>query len=72
MNGIGLLIGVGISIVSVTLLNDLIYDKNGLSMWYYHPTAFFATVLCDLAILIPGIGLRIINISKEIRDVSFM
>lgn len=72
MNGIGLLIGVGLSILSVSLLNEFIYHKDGLSMWYYHPTAFLAALFCDLAILIPGIGLRIRNISKDIKDVNFL
>lgn len=72
MNGAGLVIGTVISMLTVTLLNSFIYHKDGLSMWYYHPTAFTAAILCDLAILIPGIGLRIRNISKEIKDVSFL
>ncbi len=72
MNGIGLMIGVVFSILTVSLLNEFIYHKDGISMAYYHPTAFLATILCELAILIPGIGLRIRNISKEIRDVSFL
>lgn len=72
MNGMGLILGVGISLLAVTLLNEYIYHKDGMSMWYYHPTAFFAVVLCDLAILIPGIGLRIRNISRDIKDVSFL
>lgn len=72
MNGIGLLIGVGLSFLTVSLLNEFLYHKDGLSMWYYHPTAFLAVVFCDLAILIPGIGLRIRNISKEIKEVNFL
>lgn len=72
MNGLGMLLGAGFSFLVVRLLNDLAFSKDGLSMWYYHPMAFMATVFCDLAILIPGIGLRIRRISKEIRDVEYL
>lgn len=72
MNGMGLIIGVGFSILAVSLLNENIYFKDGLSMRYYHPTAFLAAIFCDIAILIPSIGLRIRNISKDIRDVYFL
>lgn len=41
-------------------------------MWYYHPTALIAVVICDLAILIPVIGLRILSISREVKDVDFL
>lgn len=72
MNGIGLIIGTGISILAVTLLNEFIYYKDGLSMWYYHPTALTAVIICDLAIIIPGIGLRIRNISREVENANFL
>jgi ABC-type antimicrobial peptide transport system permease subunit len=72
MNGLGLLLGAGFSFLVIRLLNDLEFSKDGLSMWYVHPMAIMATVFCDLAILIPGIGLRIRRISKEIKDVDFL
>jgi ABC-type antimicrobial peptide transport system permease subunit len=72
MNGMGLLLGAGFSFLVIRLLNDLEFSQNGLSMWYYHPMAMMATVCCDLAILIPGIGLRIRKISKDIKDVDFL
>lgn len=72
INGMGVLLGVVFSLLVIRLLNDLVFYQNGLSMWYYHPMAFIATVVCDLAILIPGIGLRIRKISKDIKDVDFL
>lgn len=72
MNVIGLLIGALICILTVSILNEFVYHKDGLSMWYFHPTAFFATLFCDLAILVPGIGLRIRRTSKEMKEVSFL
>lgn len=72
MNGIGIIMGAGIIFLTVSLLNKFIYYKDGISMWYYHPMAFLAIFLCDLAILIPGIGLRIRSISKETKDLYFL
>jgi ABC-type antimicrobial peptide transport system permease subunit len=72
MNGIGIFVGAGLSMLVVSLLNGWVYHKDGLSMWYYHPTAFLATLLCDLAILIPGIELRIRRISKDIKELNFL
>lgn len=72
MNVIGLILGAVISVLTVTLLNDFIYHKDGLSMWYYHPTALLAVIICDLAILIPVIGLRILSISREVKDLNFL
>ncbi len=72
INGMGVLLGAGISYLVIRLLNELLFAKDGLSMWYFHPMAFLATVVCDLAILIPGIGLRIHKISKDIKDVDFL
>ncbi len=72
INGIGILIGAGISMLVVSLLNEWVYHKDGLSMWYYHPTALMATLCCDLAILLPGIGFRIRRISKEFKELNFL
>jgi hypothetical protein len=72
MNTLGLLLGISFSLLVISLLNEGVYHQDGLSMRYYHPTAFFATIFCDLAILIPGIGLRIHRISKEVREVNFL
>lgn len=72
MNGMGLALGAGVCMLVISLLNEWVYHQDGLSMWYYHPTAFLATLFCDLSIIIPGIGLRIRRISKEIKELTFL
>ncbi len=71
LNGLGLLLGSVISISVVSSLNQFVYSKDGIRMWYYHKTAFIAVVLCNLAILIPGIGLRIHGVRKDVKNALY-
>ena len=65
MNVLALLLGGILSVLAVSFLNEFVYKEDGIYMWYYHSIALHATLLCDAAILIPGIGLRIRMVLKK-------
>lgn len=72
MNGLGIILGIIFSLIVISILNVFVYAKDGLSMSYYNRTALSAVIICDMAIIIPGIGLRIRTISKEVKEPEYL
>lgn len=72
MNGLGIILGIVFSLIVISVLNVFVYAKDGLSMRYYNRIALSAVIICDMAIIIPGIGLRIRTISNEVKEPEYL
>lgn len=65
MDGVGILLGGILTIIIVSLLNQFLFCSQGLVMRYFNATAFYATLFCNVAIILPGILLRFKFIRKS-------
>lgn len=64
MDFISLVIGGGIFFLGLYLFNNLMLYPAGLYLRYFHPTALFGLVLCNVTILLPLIATRCRQILK--------
>lgn len=66
MSGIGMVLGIVLAFIAITLLNVLVYAKSGLQLYYYHPWALGSWLICNGMILVPSIFLRLRGIGKKL------
>ncbi len=64
MSGVGMIIGMILSFAAITLLNVFVFAKDSLQLYYYHPRALWAWLVCNIMILIPSIVLRLRALEK--------
>lgn len=69
MSGVGMVLGLALALVAITLLNVLLFAKDGLHLYYYHPWALGSWLICNLMILVPSILLRLRAISRSSGEV---
>lgn len=69
MSGVGMVLGLVLAFVAITLLNVCIFAKDGLHLYYYHPWALGSWLICNAMILIPSILLRLRAIDKSSGEV---
>ncbi len=65
MSAAGMLLGILLAFAAITLLNVLLFAKDGLQLYYYHPRAFGSWLICNILILLPSIMLRLRALDKE-------
>lgn len=69
MSGVGMVLGLCLAFIAITLLNVLLFAKDGLHLYYYHPWALGSWLICNTMILIPSILLRLRAINKSSGEV---
>ncbi|MBR4082662.1 MAG: ABC transporter permease [Lachnospiraceae bacterium] len=69
MSGVGMVLGLILAFVAITLLNVCLFAKDGLQLYYYHPWALGSWLICNAMILIPSILLRLRAIDKSSGEV---
>ncbi len=69
MSGVGMVSGILLAFVVITLLNVCIFAKDGLQLYYYHPWALGSWLICNGMILVPSILLRLRAIHKSSGEV---
>ncbi len=69
MSAVGMVLGLALAFVAITLLNVCIFAKDGLQLYYYHPWALGSWLICNAMILIPSILLRLRAIHKSSGEV---
>lgn len=69
MSAVGMVLGLSLAFVAITLLNVCVFAKDGLQLYYYHPWALGSWLICNAMILIPSILLRLRAIHKSSGEV---
>ncbi len=69
MSGVGMVLGIALAFMAITLLNVCVFAKDGLQLYYYHPWALGSWLICNLMILIPSILLRLRAMEKSSGEV---
>lgn len=64
ITGIGMVLGIALAFLTITLLNLFIYHKSGLQLYYYHPWSLYSWLLCNGMILVPSILIRLRGIAR--------
>lgn len=64
ITGIGMVLGIVLAFLAITLLNLFLYHKSGLQLYYYHPWSLVSFLACNLLILIPSIIIRLRGAAK--------
>lgn len=69
MSAVGMVLGLALAFVTITLLNVFLFAKDGLHLYYYHSWALGSWLICNAMILIPSILLRLRAINKSSGEV---
>lgn len=64
LNVIGLLAGTILMFIIIFVLNGLLLEPQGMHLFYYHPVALLATVLCDFFVVVPVILVQSVHMRK--------
>lgn len=64
ITGMGMLLGLILSIITITLLNKLLYEPMGLHLYHLHPWSVYSWLTCNILIITPSILFRLRAIRK--------
>lgn len=69
MSAVGMVLGLLLAFMVITLLNVCIFAKDGLQLYYHHPWAIGSWLICNMMILLPSMLLRLRGIMKSSGEV---
>lgn len=69
MSVIGMVLGILLAFIVITVINIFVYAESGLQLYYYHPWAIGSWLVCNVMILVPSIILRLRGIGKNSGEV---